>query len=260
MPNQPIFNLSTKAPLCIAHRGYSSHFPENTFAAFDAALTTPLYGIELDVQLTRDDVPVIFHDRTLRRVGGGWRFMRFLTLAQADSWDYGGWFDSRFQGQKLPRLEQVLSRYGPQTVLLIEMKPQLGFGNRNRLERLMRKVIALIRKQGLADRTMVLSFDLAVLAYGHGLAPELRFVWNQDKLAHYDSQASFLFAYCLQYKSLNPTLLKQIRAGGHGILTFAVNTASVFNHVMALGVNGILSGNPQWLASILTEDKLGETN
>ena len=51
----------------IAHRGAPRHYPDNTLAGFDRALRFPCDGIEFDVQLSRDGVPVVYHDRTLAR-------------------------------------------------------------------------------------------------------------------------------------------------------------------------------------------------
>ena len=58
------------APLIIGHRGASAVAPENTLAAFREAVAVGADGIEFDVRLTRDGVPVVIHDRDLRRTGG----------------------------------------------------------------------------------------------------------------------------------------------------------------------------------------------
>lgn len=57
-----------RIPTVIAHRGYALHYPENTLAAIRGALDAGARHIEVDVQLTADAVPVLFHDRTLKRV------------------------------------------------------------------------------------------------------------------------------------------------------------------------------------------------
>ena len=54
-----------------AHRGFSGEYPENTMLAFRKAYETGCDGIELDVQLTKDGVPVIMHDETIDRTGTG---------------------------------------------------------------------------------------------------------------------------------------------------------------------------------------------
>ena len=58
------------APLIIGHRGASAVAPENTMAAFREAIAVGSDGIEFDVRLTRDGVPVVIHDSTLHRTGG----------------------------------------------------------------------------------------------------------------------------------------------------------------------------------------------
>jgi glycerophosphoryl diester phosphodiesterase len=66
--NQP-GTTSTNNPLIIAHRGTSLIAPENTLAAFALAIESGADGIELDVRLSRDGVPVVIHDATLQRTG-----------------------------------------------------------------------------------------------------------------------------------------------------------------------------------------------
>ncbi len=52
--------------LVLAHRGYHAELPENTLAAFDAALGQGADGVETDVQVTREGTPILFHDRLIR--------------------------------------------------------------------------------------------------------------------------------------------------------------------------------------------------
>src|SRR5437763_11388381 len=59
--------ISDSDPLIIGHRGASAIAPENTLVAFDVALQGGADGIEFDVRLARDRVPVVIHDRTLLR-------------------------------------------------------------------------------------------------------------------------------------------------------------------------------------------------
>src|SRR5688500_10034573 len=79
-------------PRVIGHRGACGVRPENTAASFAEALRQKADGIELDLQLTRDGVPVVFHDRTLAKVGGRGP-LRTRTLAELRALDFGEWFD-----------------------------------------------------------------------------------------------------------------------------------------------------------------------
>ncbi|MGH8454787.1 MAG: glycerophosphodiester phosphodiesterase, partial [Nevskiales bacterium] len=106
----------------IAHRGAKHACPENTLSAFDQALLEGADGMELDLRLTRDGVPVVFHDHTLRKLGQLRQRLSDLALAQLRRLDFGGWFDPAFAGEPIPTLAQVLERYARKTQLCLELK------------------------------------------------------------------------------------------------------------------------------------------
>ena len=66
----------------IAHRGASGYAPENTLEAFVLAVSQKVDGIELDVQLTRDGVPVVIHDETIDRVTSKTGYVKDYTLKE----------------------------------------------------------------------------------------------------------------------------------------------------------------------------------
>lgn len=63
-----------------AHRGASGYAPENTLEAFALAVSQKADGIELDVQLTRDGVPVVIHDETIDRVTSKTGYVKDYTI------------------------------------------------------------------------------------------------------------------------------------------------------------------------------------
>ena len=79
-------------PLIIGHRGASADAPENTMAAFREAIAVGADGIEFDVRLTRDGVPVVIHDSTLRRTGGLPQRIAEITQSELATIDVGSWF------------------------------------------------------------------------------------------------------------------------------------------------------------------------
>ena len=114
-------NLSTRKevsnlPLIIGHRGASEHAPENTLAAFKMAIDAGADGIEFDVQLAKDGVPVVIHDATLRRTGLRPNKIADLTAEQLGHIDVGSWFNLKFPkkakpefaNETVPTLSQVL--------------------------------------------------------------------------------------------------------------------------------------------------------
>lgn len=103
-------------PLIIAHRGSSAVAPENTIAAFSQALKDGTEGIEFDVRLTRDGVPVVFHDSTLKRIAGAEDRISEIRSDELKSIDAGSWFNgafpdlakSRFAKERIPTLEETM--------------------------------------------------------------------------------------------------------------------------------------------------------
>ena len=99
-----------------AHRGVSSEYPENTFAAFQAAIDEGYDIIELDPKYTADNHIVILHDRTVNRTGRRQdgstlppdTAIKDLTFAQARELEYGSWKDPKFKGEKIPSLEELI--------------------------------------------------------------------------------------------------------------------------------------------------------
>ncbi len=101
-------------PLIIAHRGASAEAPENTLAAFRRALALGVDGIELDVQVARDGVPMVFHDATLVRLTG-----RRGRIAQLTRRELGGF---RVRGEPVPTLAEVLALTRDRCMVQVELK------------------------------------------------------------------------------------------------------------------------------------------
>ncbi len=117
----------------IAHRGYSSEAPENTLAAFDLAVVHGFPDLELDVQLTRDGVPVVIHDDAVDRTTNGHGLVKELKLAEIESLDAGSWFNGgqdgvgrrgygAYAGEKVPTLAMVLDQYKGRGHIHLELK------------------------------------------------------------------------------------------------------------------------------------------
>ncbi len=104
-------------PLNIGHRGAAGEAPENTLAAFDLARRQGADGIEFDVHLSADGVPVAIHDARLERTTSGSGRVGRQTAGALRRLDAGSWFNQRFParararyaGLKIPLLVEVLA-------------------------------------------------------------------------------------------------------------------------------------------------------
>src|SRR6266566_3006852 len=148
----------------VAHRGYTRHYPENTLVGVEAAMRAGARYVEIDVQLTADEVPVLFHDRSLHRVCGVDGAVHDYTAAQlkrfkAMEFDRFGY---KFAAERIPTLAefaQLLTRY-PEVTAFVELK-------REGLERYgISTVLARIERPlaAIRARCVIISFDIAALA------------------------------------------------------------------------------------------------
>jgi len=158
-------------PLILGHRGASAVAPENTVAAFSRAMRDGADGIELDVRLSRDQVPIVIHDASLRRTGLIDKLVGELTAEELQRIDVGHWFGSGskksapdppvfYSGESLPTLAQVLKLFSENNGLLyVEMKCELREG-----AALAGEVVRLTHEFHMAERVVVESFDLSAVA------------------------------------------------------------------------------------------------
>ena len=150
--------------LIIGHRGASAIAPENTLAAFSLALEDGADGVEFDVRLSRDCVPVVIHDATLKRTANLDRLVEELDASELQRCDVSNWFRSvpakREYAGTVPTLAQVFELFQQTNALLcLEMKSEAADATE-----LVAAVVNEIHKSQMAKRVVVSSFDLNAVA------------------------------------------------------------------------------------------------
>ena len=247
-------------PWSIAHRGSSATHPENTHAAFDEALRTAIDGIELDVQETRDGVPVIHHDRSLRKLGGGGRRVASVDLRELRGLDAGTWFDPRFRDERIPTLDEVLDRYGTRTLLLIEIKVrETGAQAAARHDELARKTVRAILDRRLASSVLLLCFDENVLATVRESDASLRTVLNLARLPRLGAttwtRLDPLFALSVDVRVLTERFVREAHAHGKPVFTYTCNTPRTALAALRAGADALMSDRPAWLIEFVAAHK-----
>jgi len=141
--------------ICMAHRGWSGKAPENTLAAVRLALAEPaIQAIEIDVQLSRDGVPVLIHDFTLGRTTNGEGLVKNHTLQELRELDAGSWLDDRFAGERIPTLDEVLQMVKGRCTLNIELK-----ATSDMYPGIAEKVWELLEQHDMKQEVYITSFD-----------------------------------------------------------------------------------------------------
>jgi len=159
--------LSSARPLIIGHRGASALAPENTMAAFARALRDGADGVEFDVRLARDGVPVIIHDATLFRTAQNRCLVSDLTSHELSQINAGSWFNARhphaarpeYAQETVPSLKQLFDLAASAAhTLYLEMKSE-----NHEAAALAEAVVRMIGKQSFGSRVIVESFNLSAL-------------------------------------------------------------------------------------------------
>ncbi|MCL6454218.1 MAG: hypothetical protein K6T78_11460 [Alicyclobacillus sp.] len=157
----------------LAHRGWSARFPENTALAFEQALRLGIDGIEFDVQLTRDEVPVVIHDPTVDRTTDGHGRVRDLSYRELQHLNAArAWAAKGLAAQPVPSLDAVLDRierFKPHGVHNIELKVHEGDGRA-----LVDHVWSRVQNRAFHQQVLYASFHHACLAYLKSIHPSAR--------------------------------------------------------------------------------------
>ena len=220
-----------------AHRGASGRTPENTLAAFRAAEADGADGIELDVHLSRDGVPVVIHDSTLERTSNGHGAVADYDLARLKTFDSGAWFDSAFAGERLPTLAEVFAWAGDRLRINVEIKDAAAG----------RAVLGLLQQYPQA-RVLVSSFDHRLLARlrSESAALPLGFLSESSFWHRHLARAVAAAAESFHPRADRVTrpLVQACHARGLRVYPWTVDAPGEVDRLLALGVDGFFTNYP----------------
>lgn len=233
----------TKQPRVVAHRGYSRITPENSLVAMTTGHLAGADWVETDVATNADGVPYILHDNTVDRTTDGTGALSALRSGYLDTLDAGSWFNPVFTGQKLPSLDALLDRVkGDNSKLLLEIK-----GPETPAE--VARIVAAVRAKGLLGRTLVQSFDEAVVRASLAAEPDLpaallRGALDADPVAK--ARELGVVAYNPSWDAIKgrPEAIKQLNAAGVAVMPYTVDNADEWAKMDAAGVDGIITNRP----------------
>ena len=156
----------------IAHRGASAYAPENTLAAYAKAMELGVIDVELDIQLSKDDVVILFHDSSLLGKTGRAGKVRDHDAADLLEMDIGSWFDrthggvdTRFAGTKLTSLAALFENFGDRFRYHVELK--------SADEALARLALEQIEAHQLEHRVRFTSFSFEQAERARAVAPHI---------------------------------------------------------------------------------------
>ena len=229
-------------PRIIAHRGGGLLAPENTLAALRYAANLGFAGVEFDVKLTADGVPVLFHDDTLERTtdgSGPVAEMRFDVITQFDA---GGWFANKYVDEPVPAFAAASALCKEAGLWAnVEIKPCPG------RERETGRLVARMAKllwSGAPLPPLLASFSADALEVAMAEAPELpRALLCTGIPDDWEETLDRLQCVALHvaFDQLTRETVAAIQATERGVLAYTVNDSSDALALIEMGVDALIT-------------------
>ena len=229
------------SPLIIGHRGASAVAPENTMAAFREAIAAGADGIEFDVRLSRDGVPVIIHDNNLRRTSRLPHRIADLTWSELDELNVA-----------VPSLEQLFKLFEENDLsLYLEMKSD----SPSEREPLAKACCKLIDEYSFKDRVFVECFDLPALEVIKRVDPKIktaalfepRLLSNQLIIDR--AMAIGASALALHHRLARNSLVQKAKDAGLAVAVWTVDEPAWIERARATGLDALITNNPAAMLS-----------
>lgn len=252
----PMTAKKNESPILIGHRGAAGVAPENTLAAFKAGSQSGADFVELDVQLSSDGVPFIFHDDTPARTtnveevfpGRENAPITSFTWKELRQLDAGSYFSANYAGEKIPHFDEVADVVTGNTGIFIEIKsPAKSPG----VEKVVADALAQDATWSKLDRAgkiEVLGFDVASNKKFAALAPDVPLqqltgsVPGEAVLADY---ATYADSFGTSYRGLDAAGASRVKNAGLGLGVYTVNSTEAVDASLELGVERITGDFPQ---------------
>lgn len=254
--------------LCIAHRGGSLLWPENTLTAFKGAMALGVDVLELDLHATRDGQLVVIHDDVVDRVTEGAGRVKDRTLEELKRLDAGYRFSTdgqsypfRGTGCRIPTFEEVLDA-APDHWINVDLKQTEPS--------IVERFVTLVRRRRIQDRLVVGSFNFPTLQAFRRACPEVRTAaGTREAYLFYGLHQVFLHglyrrgpAIALQIPRMhrgNRIVTRRFVASAHrkglAVHVWTINEMEVMKELIDVGVDGIVTDRPDLLLQLRAEEK-----
>jgi len=230
----------------IAHRGAAGKAPENTLTSLRQAINDGADWIEIDVQESIDGEVVVIHDSDFMKLAGVDLKVWNGTLQQMREIDIGSWFAPEFSAERVPTLTEVLVDSRGQSRVVIELK---YYDHDQQLEQ---RVVDIIEQADMVNDVAIMSLKYDGLRKIRRLRPE----WVVGLLSA--KAIGNLASLDVDFLAVNmgmatPRFIRRARLAGKQVFVWTVNDPVSMSRMMSLGVNGIITDEPEMARNVLAD-------
>ncbi len=236
-------------PKIVAHRGAGSLAPENTLAAMRYARKHGFRGVEFDVMLAADGVPILMHDPQFGRTVAGTGSVNQHAAAQLQKMDAGAWFGPHFAGEPVPGFEEIAHFCRASDIWMnVEIKPAPGCeaATGEAVARHAGRIFAAELQtaptaQSAARLPLLSSFSIEALLAAKAAAPTMPRALLVDALpADWQARCGQVGAGALHlnHKALTAEAALAVKQAGLGLFCYTVNDPVRARLLLSWGVDG----------------------
>jgi glycerophosphoryl diester phosphodiesterase len=227
----------------IGHRGASYLAPENTVASANLAWQLGADAVEIDVWLSSDNRVLVIHDKTTKRVSGVDYPVKHTGSSELRKLDVGSWKDSRYAGEKIPFVEEVIETVPEGKSLVIEIK--CG-------SEILPFLKEAVDKSGKIGQIRFIAFGWQTILDTKKTFPDNKCYWLSSKESGLEEKMEQcaklgLDGVDLEYSVVNEEVMNKAKELGMEVLVWTVDDPAEARRVADLGVKGITTNRPGWL-------------
>lgn len=229
-----------------AHRGASAYAPENTMSSFIKGVELGANGIELDLQKTKDNKIVIFHDDYIDNKSNGSGRIEDYTYDDLYKFDFGSWFDKKFNGEHIVLFEDFAKKF---------LNKDLTFAIELKVEGIEKETLEIINKYKKHDNIYITSFLYEALQNIRNIDNKIKLSWlineeinnnNIDKLLKINGNQ-----ICPEACLVTEEGIKLAKKNNLGVRLWGISTEEIMKKVCNLDIEGMTVNFPDKLTKLL---------
>lgn len=230
--------------IILGHRGALGYAPQNTMASFKKAVEQQCDGVETDVQLTKDNELVIFHDWDVSYNTNGEGLIKDLSLDYIKTLDAGGGFEGKYAGERVPTLEEVLDFLPRSMILNIEIKSMA-----DDIRGIEEKVISMLEKKDRIKNTVISSFNHDVLKRIRNISRDveialLYIAYLSNPIEYMDNNGFNIYSCHPKIEYVNKEMIRLFHERNVKVIPWIINDPESIKKCLEYGADGITTDSP----------------
>ena len=237
-------------PMIMAHRGFSEMAPENTIPAFQMCIDEDFSAAELDVQMLKDGTIIVMHDDNLKRTTGIDKNVWEVTYDEIKDLDNGSFFDERYEGTRIPTLDEVIKLAGSgkdKLYLNIEIK------RNGHDDGIAEKVIQIIEDNNYMNNCDITSQDYSTLEEVRALNPYVLTAYTSVIGIGDIETLEAADIISIQETFATYENIERIHRAGKRVFVWTINELDTMEKLVNLNVDAILTNNPTLCKAVIDD-------